>query len=229
MVTKETGKRAPIKILLADDHRLFRQGLRQICEVIGGFLIIGEAENGREAVQLALELEPEVVLMDIHMPEVNGIQATQQILRQRPNLHILILTMYRQDHYAFDAINAGAKGYLLKNADAQEVVDAIRAVCRGEALVDREMAAKVLDEFRRLSHPSATVQKSEPLTDGEMEVLRLVANGATNQLIAGRLSLSPQTVANRLRVIYQKLEVDNRTEAALYALRRGWASLVDEG
>lgn len=229
MIPQETGKRAPIKILLADDHRLFRQGLRQICEVIGGFQVIGEAENGDEAVRLALDLEPDVVLMDIHMPGINGIQATAQILHKRPKMHILILTMYRHDHFAFDAIKAGAKGYLLKNADAQEVVDAIQAVQKGEALIDRAMAAMIFDEFRRLSQPGSVEPKNEPLTEGEMEVLRLVANGATNQVIAERLSLSPQTVANRLRIIYQKLEVDNRTEAALYALRRGWAALLEEG
>lgn len=217
-----------IRVLLADDHRLFRQGLRQICEIKGGFEVVGEAQNGKEAVQLAAELEPDVILMDINMPVLNGIQATGQIMQANPQARVLILTMYRQDHYAFDAITAGAQGYLLKNADADTVVEAVRAAQRGEALVDPVTAARVLDEFRRLSQTAAVAGEAGQLTEGEMDVLRLVAQGANNQAIGQTLYLSPQTVANRLRSIYSKLGVDNRTEAALYALKRGWATLNSE-
>jgi DNA-binding NarL/FixJ family response regulator len=214
-----------IRVLLADDHTLFRQGLRQICEIKGGFQVVGEAENGRDAVRLAGELEPDVILMDINMPELSGIEATTQIVQSEPEARIIVLTMYRQDHFVFDAIKAGAQGYLLKNTDAQDLVDAVRRVYRGEALVDPHLAAKVLDEFRRLSQNADETLALEQLTEGEMAVLRLVAEGDDNQSIAEQLHLSVHTVSNRLRIIYQKLQVNNRTQAALYAIRRGWARL----
>jgi DNA-binding NarL/FixJ family response regulator len=219
-----------IRVLLADDHTLFRQGLRQICEIKGGFQVVGEAENGSEAVRLAAELEPDVILMDINMPELNGIEATTQIVQSEPEARIIVLTMYRQDHFVFDAIKAGARGYLLKNTDAQDLVNAVRRVYQGEALVDPPLAAKVLGEFRRLSQNADETLTLERLTDGEMAVLRLVAEGEDNQSIAEQLHLSVHTVSNRLRIIYQKLQVNNRTQAALYAIRRGWATLdSDEG
>jgi DNA-binding NarL/FixJ family response regulator len=217
-----------IRILLADDHNLFRQGLRQICEIKGGFQVVGEADNGRDAVRLAAELKPDVILMDINMPEVDGIQATGQIVQADPEARIIVLTMHYQNHYVFDAIKAGARGYLLKNADAQELVDAVQRVYQGEALVEPHLAARVLDEFRRLSQQASETSEMEQLTDGEMEVLRLVAEGDDNPSIAQKLHLSVQTVSNRLRVIYQKLQVNNRTQAALVALRRGWVSLESD-
>jgi DNA-binding NarL/FixJ family response regulator len=219
----------PIRILIADDHRLFRQGLRQICELKGGFEVVGEAENGQEAIDLARSLKPDIVLMDIRMPKLDGVQATSFVTAEDPNIHVIVLTMQREDQYVFDAIKAGARGYLLKDVDAEVLLDAIRSVHQGQALLDPHMAAKLLTEFRRLSDPSAAEQeKMEQLTEGEMEVLRRVAQGADNKDIAKQLNLSESTVANRLRDIYQKLHVNNRTQAALYALRRGWASLDKE-
>ena len=212
-------------VLLADDHTLFRQGLRQICEVKGGFEVLGEAEDGREAVRLAADLRPDVILMDIHMPKLDGISATSDIIEDNGEARIIVLTMYRENRYVFDAIKAGAKGYLRKNVDAQVMVEAVRAAHRGEALVDPMIAARVLAEFRRLSQTAGQAAEIEHLTKAEMEVLRLVAEGADNQAIAEQLNLSVQTIANRLRGIYQKLQVNNRTQAALYALRQGWASL----
>jgi DNA-binding NarL/FixJ family response regulator len=216
---------AEIRILLADDHNLFRQGLRQICEIKGGFQVVGEAANGREAVRLAAELKPDVILMDVNMPQLDGIQAAGQITAADPEAGIIVLTMYPQDRYLFDAIKAGARGYLLKNADAQDLVDAVRGVYQGEALVDPHLAARVLDEFRRLSQQADEAEDLEELTEGEMEVLRLVAEGDDNSSIARKLHLSVQTVSNRLRIVYEKLQVNNRTQAALVALRRGWVSL----
>jgi DNA-binding NarL/FixJ family response regulator len=211
--------------LLADDHTLFRQGLRHVCEVNGGFKVVGEAEDGQEAVRLAAELKPDVILMDISMPELDGIRATVRIVENDPGACVIALTMHQQDHYVFDAIKAGAKGYLRKNVDAQVLVDTVRAAHRGEALVDPMIATRVLDEFRRLGQTAGQEAEIEQLTEGEMAVLRLVAEGADNQSIALQLHLSAQTIANRLRGIYQKLQVNNRTQAALYALRRGWATL----
>lgn len=218
----------PIRLLIADDHRLFRQGLRQLCELLGGFEVVGEAENGQEAVDLAHRLKPDVILMDINMPILDGVQATHLITEENPSARVIILTMYRQDQYVLEAIKAGARGYLLKDIDEQELVDAVRAIHQGEAMINPSLASKVLDEFRRLSEAVAETEGIEQLTQGEMEVLRLVAQGADNKTIAQRLALSERTVANRLSNVYQKLQVNSRTQAALVALRRGWATLDQE-
>ncbi len=215
-----------IRVLIADDHRLVRQGLRQICETVGHLEVVGEAENGREAVELARRLQPDVVLMDISMPVLDGVEATRLITAQSPAVRVIILTMYKQDRFVFEAIKAGARGYLLKDVDEQELVDAVRAVHRGEALIDPGLATRLLEEFRRLSRGEGP--REEELTDGEMQVLRLVAQGLDNKTIARRLSLSERTVINRLSEIYQKLHVASRTQAALEALRRGWATLDRE-
>jgi len=187
--------------------------------------VVGEAENGEQAVHLARRLKPDVVLMDIQMPILDGVQATHIITESNPVVRVIILTMYRQDQYVFEAIKAGACGYLLKDIDEHELVEAIQAVHRGEALVDPSLAARLLDEFRRLSAVSNTAEPIETLTEGEMQVLRLVAQGEDNKTIAERLCLSERTVANRLSEIYNKLHVNSRTQAALVALRRGWVPL----
>jgi DNA-binding NarL/FixJ family response regulator len=219
---------SPVRLLIADDHRLLRQGLRQVCEEFGDFEVVGEAKNGQEAVDLACRLKPDVILMDINMPVLDGVQATSLITEDNPSARVIILTAYQQDEYVLEAIKAGARGYLLKNIYEQELVDAVRAVHRGEAMIDPGLATRVLDEFRRLSQEVADVEGIERLTQGEMDVLRLVAQGADNKTIAERLVLSERTVANRLSDVYRKLQVNSRTQAALYALRRGWAALDQE-
>ena len=215
----------PIRVLIADDHRLFRQGLRQICETVGGFEVVGEAENGQVAVELAHQLKPDVILMDINMPVLDGVQATSFIAENTPAVRVIILTMYRQDRYVFEAIKAGARGYLLKDIDEEELVKAVRVVQQGEALIDPGLAAKLLNEFRRMGAATPETEPTERLTQAEMDVLRLVAQGEDNKTIAEQLSLTERTVANRLSDVYQKLHVNNRTQAALFALRRGWAQL----
>ena len=217
-----------IRLVIADDHRLFRQGLRQICETVGGFEVVGEAENGRDAVDLVYELEPDVILMDINMPVLDGVQATTLITESDLATRVVILTMYQQDHYVFEAVKAGARGYLLKDADGEELVAAVRAVHGGEALIDPMLATKLLDEFRRLSREPSEEEDLGKLTRAEMEVLQFVARGEDNKTIARQLGISEKTVANRLLEIYQKLQVRNRTQAALVALRRGWVPLLPE-
>jgi two-component system, NarL family, response regulator LiaR len=213
----------PIRILIADDHTLMRQGLRQLCEGMGGFTVIAEAEDGAQAVALTRTTQPDVILMDIVMPGVDGAEAIRQIMRETPGARIIALTMYREEQYMLDAIRSGARGYLLKTVDAQELISAIEAVHRGDYLIDPIIASRVLSEFHLASPPQ--VPRIEPLTEGEMAVLRLVAHGVENQEIASALNYSVYTVANRLRTIYEKLHVTNRTQAALYALRQGWATL----
>lgn len=213
---------APINILIADDHTLMRQGLCQLCEGLGGFTVVAEAENGHQAVALARTTRPDVILMDIVMPDLAGVEAIRQIICETPTTRIIALTMYRQEQYMLDAIRAGARGYLLKSVDAKELIAAIEAVHRGDYLIDPLIATRVLSEF----HLSVPEQPGvEPLTETEMAVLRLVAQGVDNQDIAQTLNYSVYTVANRLRTIYEKLHVTNRTQAALYALRQGWATL----
>jgi len=212
----------PIRLLVVDDHTLVRQGLRQLCEGVGGFAVVAEASTGDEAVTLSYTARPDVILMDIVMPDLDGVAAIRQIMQATPAARIIALTMYRNEQYMLDAIRAGARGYLLKTVDAEELIAAIKAVHRGEYLIDPIIAARVLSEL----HSTMTRQPQvEPLTEGEMAVLRLVAQGVDNQHIAETLNYSVYTVANRLRTIYQKLDVTNRTQAALYALRQGWVSL----
>lgn len=215
---------SPIKILIADDHTLVRQGLRQLCEGLGSFTVVAEANNGAQAVTLACATRPDVILMDIVMPDVTGVDAIRQIVRQIPAARIIALTMYRQEQYMLDAIRAGARGYLLKTVDAGELMAAIEAVYRGEYLVDPLIAARVLSELHLVAPQRPLV---EMLTEGEMAVLRLVALGVENEEIARTLNYSVYTVANRLRTLYAKLNVTNRTQAALYALRQGWVVLDD--
>lgn len=212
----------PIRLLIADDHTLVRQGLRQLCEGMGGFVVVAEAQYGGEAVALARTTRPDVILMDIVMPDTDGVEAIRQIMCETPAARIIALTMYRREQYMLDAIRAGARGYLLKTVDAAELMAAIEAVHRGDYLIDPIIAARVLSE---LHLPVPEPLRVEPLTEGEMAVLRLVAQGVENRDIAQALNYSVYTVANRLRAIYQKLHVSNRTQAALYALRQGWATL----
>jgi NarL family two-component system response regulator LiaR len=211
-----------IRLLLADDHTLVRQGLRQLCEGLGGYIVVAEAENGAQAVDLARTALPDVILMDIVMPGMNGVEAIRQIMHANPSARIITLTMYHNEQYMLDAIRAGARGYLLKTVDAGELITAIRAVHRGDYLIDPIVATRVLSELH-MSVPD--LPHVEPLTEGEMTVLRLVALGTENREIAQTLHYSVYTVSNRLRTIYEKLHVSNRTQAALYALRQGWVSL----
>ena len=214
------------RLLLCDDHAMFRQGLKSILETEPDFRIIGEAATGREAVRYALGTRPDIVLMDIQMPELDGVAATKTILEEQGDAKVIILTMYRQDRYVFEAIKAGARGYMLKDADANDLISAIRRVAEGETLLNAEMAVSVLDEFKKTEElPAHPAHPMSELTEREATILRLLAQGDSNQEIAEVLGVSEKTVRNRLSEIFSKLRLNNRTQAALYALREGIATL----
>jgi DNA-binding NarL/FixJ family response regulator len=205
-----------LRLLVADDHPLFRRGLRDALEATPGFEVLAEAIDGAEAVQLATELSPDVVLMDLQMPEINGVEATRQILKARPNIHILVLTMFDSDSSVFAAVRAGAKGYLLKGADQQDVERAIRTVAAGEAVFGTAIAARLVSYFdgnRTRAFPE--------LTPREHDVLELLADGLDNQAIAETLMLSLKTVRNNVSAIFTKLRVADRTQAMLKARESG--------
>lgn len=211
-----------IKVLLVDDHALFREGLRSLLDDQDDIEIVGEAEDGLEATKLVAALNPTVILMDINMPIIDGVEATRIILKENSSVGIIILTMYPQDEYMFEALKAGAKAYLLKDTRSKRLLEVIRTVHAGQAVIDADMTARLLDEFRRM----ATEKEKKPprvqaLNEQERTILTLVANGASNKEIAAELSLSERTIKNYLSIIFQKLQVNNRTEAAIRAVKDG--------
>ncbi len=216
-----------IRLLLCDDHAMFRQGLKSLLEIEEDIRIIGEAATGREAVRYALETKPDIILMDIQMPTLDGVAATKTILSEFPEAKIIILTMYRQDRYVFEAIKAGARGYMLKDADANQLISTLRRVASGETLLSADMATSVLAEFKKVTEelPSTPEHPISELTERETTILKLLARGDSNQEIAEKLGVSEKTVRNRLSEIFSKLRLNNRTQAALYALREGIATL----
>jgi len=212
--------RRGVSVLLVDDHVLFRQALRHLLETEQDIRVVGEASDGSQVEQLVEEQRPDVVVMDISMPAIDGIVATQILREKYPNLGIIVLTMFAEDSQVIRAIRAGADGYLLKNIESGKVVDAIRAVARGESVVDPELATKVLNEFRRLSDVDG-YNNIAGLTEREISLLQLVANGLSNKEIATELGLAESTVKNRLSILFQKLDVKDRTQAAIYAMTHG--------
>jgi DNA-binding NarL/FixJ family response regulator len=218
----------PDTILIADDHPLFREGVRSICENLGNFQVIGEARNGHEAVSMAKDLKPDIILMDINMPKLDGVQATRQIIKNNPLSRVVMLTIFDEDNYLFDAIKAGARGYILKDTSSEKFLAGIRAVLDGEITLPKTMALKVFDEFRLISQGPRNPEDTNRLTPGEMDVLQGIAQGMENRNIALSLGISEKTVSNRLSEIFSKLRVSNRTQAALLAIRRGWASLYPD-
>lgn len=214
-----------ITVLLADDHALVREGTRRLLEAEPDIRVVAEAGDGATAVQEAERLRPDVAIMDVAMPGMSGIEATRQIKAALPNVAVLALTAYDDDQYVLALLDAGAAGFMLKDARAQELVEAVRAVNRGEAVLRPGVAARALR--RAVSRRGAAVASPPPLSDREMDVLREAARGLPNKDIARRLNLSVRTIHTHLGNIFTKLGVGSRTEAVLLALRRGWIALED--
>ncbi len=214
------SRRRPISVMLADDHVLFRQALRHLLESEPDIEIVGEVGDGNSVLDIAEEKHPDVILMDISMPGIDGVSATRDVKAEIPGIKIIILTMFSEDGHVIRAVRAGADAYLLKNTDATKVIDAIRAAARGASVIEPKMAATLLSEFRRMSH----LQEEDglaSLTEREIELLRLVAQGLSNKEIAYELSLAESTIKNRLSILFEKLDVKDRTQAAIYALSHG--------
>jgi two-component system, NarL family, response regulator LiaR len=216
-----------IKILLAEDHVVVREGTRELIQHEDDLDVVGEAGDGEEAVVLAKQTHPDVIIMDVNMPKLNGIEATKQIKSVMPSTAILKLSAYDNDQYVSALLEAGAAGYLLKNINGRELIDAIRAVHAGESVLHPKIARKVLN--RLLS--SAPKMEGEPaeelLSERELEVLKLAAKGLSNRDIAEQLFLSIRTVQAHLGNIFSKLDVGSRTEAILFGLKKGWFSIED--
>lgn len=208
-----------IRILLVDDQALFREGLRTVLSVNPDLVVVGEAANGEEAVRHARGSQPEVILMDLRMPKLGGVEATRRIRAAAPDIRVIVLTTFDDDEEVFDALRAGAVGYLLKDAPSEKLVEAIRAAARGESFLQPSITTKVVAEFNRLSRtrPAPHPRLLEPLSDRECEVLRQLASGKSNKEIAAALGLAEGTVKNHMTNILGKLGVLDRTQAALRA------------
>lgn len=216
-----------IRILLAENHIVVREGTKKLLESQPDFEVVGEAGDGEEAVELVKQLHPEIVIMDISMPKLSGIEATKQIKALYPSTVVLVLTGYDNDEYVFALIEAGAAGYLLKEVSGDELIGAVRLVKAGEPVLHPRIMRKVLDHLRTPLEESTETVAKEPLSEREMEVLKLAARGMTNMEIADALSLSVRTVQAHLRSIFNKLGVGSRSEAIVYALKKKWLNLED--
>jgi len=205
-----------LRVLLVEDQTLMRQGLKTILDLEPGLRVVGEAADGERGVQLALELKPDVVLMDVQMPKLNGVQATAELVRQWPEARVIILTTFDRDDYVYQGVRAGALGYLLKDTPAPRLIETIRRVHAGEPFIQPEIASRALREMMR-----PVEQTVEPLSEREREVLVLLAQGASNKEIAERLVITEGTVKNHVSNILGKLQAENRTQAADIARKRG--------
>jgi DNA-binding NarL/FixJ family response regulator len=212
-----------IRLLIVDDHTLFREGLQHIIAHWDDFELVGQATNGEEALALAGETMPDLVLMDIHMPGMDGIETTRRMSRQIPSAFIVMLTVSEEEEYLFEAMKAGARGYLLKNTPSRRLRDLLRGVMHGETPFSGIMATKILEDFNKAetkvaAHKAAEI---EPLSEREFQVLKLVATGLSNAEIATQLALTENTIKKYFHNILQKLALNNRVEAAVYAVRQG--------
>lgn len=215
-----------IRLVLADDHAVVRSGTRELLEQEPDLKIVGEASNGEEAVRLAQELHPDVLVMDVRMPKMSGVEATRRIKSERPDIRVLVLTAHDDDEYVFALLQAGANGYLLKTAEIDELVRAIRTVASGQSALAPEVTGKVVAQFASgKSMPEAMTNTQEDyngLTERELGILELVSKGLSNKQIGSELYISDRTVQAHLSNIFSKLGVNSRTEAVMFAVRKGW-------
>ena len=216
-----------IRILLADDHAVVREGTKELLEREVDLAVVAEACDGREAVQLAIKERPDVVVMDFAMPHLNGIEATRQIKAIAPAIAVLVLTAYDSDQYIFGFLEAGAAGYLLKDVHVNQVISAIRAVHAGESVLHPTVARKVINRFVLPTEKREEAHSPDEVTERELEVLRVAAKGKSNREIGRELGISVRTVQTHLTNIFAKIGVGSRTEAVIHALRRGWITLKD--
>ena len=210
-----------IRILIVDDHEVVRDGLSVMMERQDDFEVVGEATNGQEAVDKALSLRPDVILMDLRMPEMDGVEAMRRIRAEQEDAKFLVLTTYDSDEYIFDAIEAGAKGYLLKDASREDLFRAVRTVYQGESMIEPGVVSRVLNRLTELSHRAVHGAEHPALSEREVEVLQLMAVGSANKQIAAELSITESTVKTHVANIFQKLEVNHRTEAVTKAMSQG--------
>jgi DNA-binding NarL/FixJ family response regulator len=210
----------PLRILLVDDHPLVRNGLRALLSSVSDMMVVGEAASGEEAISQAAELQPDIILMDLHMPGLNGVEATRRIMQTHPNIGILVLTMLEDDASVFAAMRAGARGYLLKGADQTDVLRAISAAAHGEAIFSPPIASRLMQYFSNMQ-PLLPQAAFPDLTEREREILGLIAFGKSNAEIAEDLVLSPKTVSNHVSNIFNKLQVVDRAQAVLRARQAG--------
>ncbi len=218
-----------IKLVIADDHLVVRKGTRQILEGEPDFKVMGEAANGEETIKIVNEQAPDVVILDIAMPVINGIEVTRKIKKEHPEIAILVLSNYDNDEFVFGLLEAGAAGYLLKDVGSSDIISAIKAIKRGESVLHPVIASKVMKRF--FPDPRSNIASNKDtekiLGDRELEVLRLAGKACSNQEIADRLGLSLHTVEAHMRHIFTKLKVSSRTEAVLRAIKQGWITLDD--
>ena len=212
---------AKLRLLIGDDHTLMRQGLRKILEERPDWEVVAEAGDGRTAVQQALALQPDVAVLDIGMPQLNGIEATAQIVRRMPSVQVLILSMHEDEAYVTRAVRAGARGYLLKDSAGADLIVAVAAVAAGKSYFSPPVAKVVLDEYVRRLADKGIVDRYDALSEREREIFQLVAEGRSTKEVAGLLSVSPATVETHRAHILQKLDIHNTAELVLYAVRRG--------
>ncbi|AQX73090.1 response regulator transcription factor [Dehalococcoides mccartyi] len=216
-----------IKVLLADDHVIVREGTRELIQRESGMMVVGEASDGVEAVEMSMKVHPDVVVMDIAMPRLNGIEATKQIKQLLPTTAILILTAYESEQYILAILEAGAAGFLLKNVKGTQLLEAIRSVYAGESVLQPSTTRRVIDQLINKAAKTEELSAVNPLTERKIEVLKMAARGVSNKDIADQLYLSNRTIQTHLSNIFKKLSVGSRTEAILYGLKRGWFIMED--
>jgi two-component system response regulator NreC len=215
------------KVLLVEDHIVVRQGIKALLSDEPDLEIVGEADNGREALQAVMELQPNLVLMDISMPGLNGIEATRQIRQRHPEVKVIVLSMHANEEYVFQVLRAGASGYVLKQSDSSEVLTAIRAALAGGSFLSPPISRTVIDDYVRRVEARGEESELDLLTSREREVLQLLAEGMSNREIAEQLNISIKTVETHRSNMMSKLDVDSKTELIKYALRKGWATLEE--